>query len=96
MFEQAVRRIFANVIDTGYRHIRKPVLVYGRITAASAIGADNWVYSVKLLTSGLIVDSTTPEIPGVKSKVEVSVGDTVAVMLLYGGETPYIVGEALI
>lgn len=95
MFEQAFQRLFAKMVDTKYPHIRQAPAACAKITAAAPLGADSWTYSLKLLTESMAADSMAPEIPGVKSKVEVKVGDTVAVVMLYGGVAPFIVGEVL-
>lgn len=50
-------------------------------------------YSLKMLTRDGEIDEEFPEIPGVRSKVQIGVGGTAAVVLLYGELRPCIVGE---
>lgn len=50
-------------------------------------------YSLKILTRDGGIDTRFPEIPGVRSKVQIPAGGTAAVVLLYGELRPYIVGE---
>ncbi|MDR2024018.1 MAG: hypothetical protein LBQ71_12445 [Hungatella sp.] len=51
-------------------------------------------YSLKILNKDGTNDSEYPVIPGVKSMVQVKTGATVAVALLYGELSPFILGEA--
>lgn len=50
-------------------------------------------YSLKILSKDGEADNQYPIIPGVRSTCQVEVGDTVAVTLLYGELSPYILGE---
>ena len=50
-------------------------------------------YNPKILTKDGDVDTRFPEIPGVKSKIQIEAGGMAAVALLYGELMPYIIGE---
>lgn len=50
-------------------------------------------YNLKILTKDGDVDMRFPEVPGVKSKIQIEAGGTAAVALLYGELMPYIIGE---
>lgn len=50
-------------------------------------------YNLKILTKDGDVDTRFPEVPGVKSKVQIKAGGMAAVALLYGELMPYIIGE---
>lgn len=64
----------------------------GRIFEAKINGT--WfIYNLKILTKDGDIDTRFPEIPGVKSQVQIKAGDTAAIMLLYGELIPYIIGE---
>ena len=50
-------------------------------------------YNLKILTKDGDVDTKFPEIPGVKSQIQIKAGGTAAVVLLYGELRPFILGE---
>ena len=50
-------------------------------------------YNLKILTKDGDPDSRYPEIPGVKSKIQIKAGGIAAVALLYGELSPFIIGE---
>lgn len=64
----------------------------GRIFEAKITG--KWFeYNLKILTKDGDVDTRFPEVPGVKSKIQIKAGGMAAVALLYGELMPYIIGE---
>jgi hypothetical protein len=50
-------------------------------------------YNLKILTKDGDPDSRYPEIPGVKSKIQIKAGGIAVVALLYGELAPFIIGE---
>lgn len=50
-------------------------------------------YNLKMLTKDGDPDSRYPEIPGVRSKIQIKAGGVAAVVLLYGELAPFIIGE---
>jgi len=51
-------------------------------------------YNLKILTKDGAPDDNFPEVPGVKSKIQIEQGGKAAVVMLYGELRPFIVGEA--
>ncbi len=77
-------------------HIAQAAIFKARVTAMTQISDRVWQYSLKPLP----VDEAAgelPEIPGVKShlEVEAGVGGTVAIALLYGRWEPVIIDEVI-
>jgi len=85
-----------NYIDQQAPHLKRPAAMYARITRAAQISEDSWQYSIKLLRDDYRDDSIYPEIPGIKSKLEIGSGKMVAVVLMGGQLKPFIVGEVLL
>lgn len=56
--------------------------------------AGKWFeYNLKILTKDGDIDTRFPEVPGVRSKIQIQAGGTAAVALLYGELMPHIIGE---
>lgn len=89
--EQFVKTQFAKFLDKDRPDLKQPTAVYARVTKSAAAGAETWIYNLKLLDAKQSPDKY-PEIPSIKSKVEVEQGKLVAVVLLYG-QTPFVIGE---
>lgn len=66
-----------------------------QVTAKQQSG-EAYTYSVRLLDAAGQADHSVPTIPGIKSKLNLDVGDNVAVIFPYGQLAPYIVGKAVI
>lgn len=82
---------FKQLIQQDYAHIAQPNGVYARVTRVS--GNE---YNLKILDESKGVNTNFPEIPRVRSESDFEVGDTVAVMLLYGKLSHvYILGKVI-
>lgn len=67
--------------------------ICGALTDKKIIG--KWYeYKLKVLTRDGAPDERFPEVPGVKSKIQIKPGGKAAVVMLYGELRPFIVGEA--
>lgn len=79
-----------------FPHLQYPAVMKARVTSMTKTGERTWMYSIKPLHSDLS-DNSFPEIPGVKSHVEVEagVGGIVAVAMLYGQLDPIIIDEVI-
>lgn len=91
----AVSRILNQIISARYPHIAYPACAYAQVTNKRQDG-EAYRYGVRLMTPALRLDSTIPEIPGIGSKLNLEVGDLVAVVLPYGQLSPYIIGKAVV
>lgn len=92
---QVITKIIAQHFDK-LPYLKRPATSYARITSASQIGEKTWEYNLKLLNEQLLLESLSPEIPNIKSTLEIESGKTVAVIMMYGQIKPFIVGEAFI
>ena len=91
----SVRRILRDLVAEDYPHIHYPAASYAQVTAKQQSG-EAYTYSVRLLDAAGQADHSVPTIPGIKSKLNLDVGDNVAVIFPYGQFAPYIVGKAVI
>lgn len=92
---QVVTKIIAQYFDR-LPYLKRPATAYAKVTGVTKISDTTWEYTIKLMSEQLLVDSLTPEIPGIKSTLEIKSGKTVAVVMMYGQLKPFIVGEAFI
>lgn len=85
MLDEYTKTQLAKLVGRKYPHIVNPPAVLARVTAMQKISDRVWKYSVKPLHADRS-DADFPEIPDVKSHIEVEagVGGIVAVALLYG------------
>ena len=91
----SVRRILRELVAEDYPHIHYPAASYAQVTAKQQSG-EAYAYSIRLLDAAGQADHSVPTIPGIKSKLNLDVGDNVAVIFPYGQLAPYIVGKAVI
>ena len=89
----SVRRILRDLVAEDYPHIHYPAASYAQVTAKQQSG-EAYTYSVRLLDAAGQADHSVPTIPGIKSKLNLDVGDNVAVIFPYGQLAPHNVGEA--
>lgn len=89
MLETFVRKEITNEIKTNYPHIQYPAGMYARIVQAG----EKYMYTLKILDKTLNVDNDFPEIPNVRSSIQIQKDDIVVVLLLYGGSDVFILGR---
>ena len=92
MLETFVRKGITNEIKTNYPHIQYPAGMYARIVQAKQDG-EKYMYTLKILDKTLNVDNDFPEIPNVRSSIQIQKDDIVVVLLLYGGSDVFILGR---
>lgn len=92
LLKNFVDREIDDRIRDKYPHIRNPAGVYAKIVQARP--ADGiYEYTIRILNASMNEDGNFPEIPGVRSGVQMAEGDTAVVLLLYGGACIYVVGR---
>lgn len=92
MLETFVRKEIENEIKTNYPHIQHPAGMYAKIVQVKTDN-EKYVYTLKILDKTLNVDNDFPEIPNVRSSIQVQKDDIVVVLLLYGGSDVFILGR---
>lgn len=79
-------------ISENYPHLRHPTCVYASVSNVT-VENDMNVCTLKILDKNMNADNDYPEIPSVKTSVNLSVGDIAVVILLYGECYPWILGR---
>lgn len=85
------------MLETSLSHLKYPAVMRATVTAMSKVGDKTWMYNIKLQRVPPFADEL-PEVPNIKSHVEVEagVGGTVAVALLYGKTNQLIIVDEVI
>lgn len=92
MLQTFVKQELDKQIQEKYPHIQHPSGMYANVTQARKTN-DKYVCTLKLLDRAMNVDNGFPEIPDVKTDLEVKQGDIVVILLLYGGDAVFILGR---
>lgn len=92
MMKIFVQQELNDQIKNNYPHMRYPSCMYARVVKSSNDG-DAYTVTLKILDKNKQADMRFPEIPMVSTRIPVSAGDLVVVMLLYGECYPYIIGR---
>ncbi len=71
-------------------HLRHPVAVYAKVT-----GINQGSVNLRILDKNKRVDKSYPEMPYVRTDLDLKYGDVVAAALLYGECIPYILGRVM-
>lgn len=91
MIKEVMKTGVNKTLQENFPHLLQPAVVCAKVTKAH--NANNYyVYNLKILDKSGEVDSSFPEIPGVRSKVQADAGATVAVALLYGELNLFVIG----
>lgn len=92
MMESFVKETIDTQIKEQYPHLQHPSGMYAKVVRAEQSG-DVYKYTLKILDKNLNNNNDFPEIPNVKSVIELQKDDIAVVILLYGGSGFYILGR---
>ncbi len=92
MLQAFVKQEMDKQIQEKYPHIQHPPGMYANVAQVKKTDG-KYVCTLKLLDRAMNVDNSFPEIPGVKTNLEVKQGNIVVVLLLYGGSAVFILGR---
>ena len=92
MMESFVKETIDTQIKEQYPHLQHPSGMYAKVVRAEQSG-DVYKYTLKILDKNLNNNNDFPEIPNVKSVIELQKDDIAVVILLYGGSGVYILGR---
>lgn len=93
MLQEKIQNELDNQITERYPHLKNPSVVWAKVTKSENDGAGNYTLSLKILDKIMNENNDYPEIPLVKTKVQLEENDTAVVVLLYGEANPYILGR---
>ena len=90
MLKGFVTQTIKNEIKENYPHLQYPSCVRARVTVSATDTC-----TLKIIDKNGEIDQRFPEIPFVKTELELNTGDVVVVVMLYGECIPYIIGRYL-
>lgn len=93
--EQFVKKAITRIIADDYSHLKLPAVVYATVTGTKEL-TDWYEYTLRVIDRFGDTDDTFPELPGIRSKIQLEAGATVAIALAYGGIEPVIIAEVVL
>lgn len=94
MLKVFVQKEFKEQLQKNYPHLQHPAGMLAQVKAITKIGSTS-ICTLKFLTRSGTPDDEIPEMPGIRTDIDISSGDTVAVLMLYGTDSAYIIGKAV-
>ncbi len=87
-----VNKAMDEEITENYPHLRHPACVYAKVVSVSS---KNGIYTttLRILDKNKQKDQEYTDTPKVRTEIEVSKGDIVVAVLMYGDADPYIIGR---
>lgn len=92
MLRMFVNQALDQQLHEKYPHMQNPAGVYARIVRAQQVN-ETYMYTIRILDEALNADENFPEVPCVRSDIEMKPGDVAVVLLLYGGRDVYVIGR---
>lgn len=92
MMESFVKETIDTQIKEKYPHLQHPAGMYAKVVRVEKSG-DKYKYTLKILDKNLSNNNDFPEVPNVKSDIELQKNDIAVVILLYGRSGFYILGR---
>lgn len=92
MLEDMINSVIDKKIAKNYPYMQLPPVVTAQIISVTQEG-DFYKYDLKIIDKSGVIDEQYPTIPEVASKLQFDPDTIIAIALLYGELTPYILGE---
>ena len=92
MLQTFVKKEMEKQIQEKYSHMQHPPGVYANVVQAKEIDG-RYVYTLKILNKAMNIDNDFPEIPNVKTDIELKEGDVAVILLLYDGNDVFVLGR---
>lgn len=92
MLQTFVKKEMERRIKEQYPHMQHPAGMYASVVQVKECQG-SYVCTLRLLDQSMNIDHDFPEIPNVKTKVELRRGDIAVILLLYGENTVFILGR---
>lgn len=93
MLKKFVEEELGEQIKQKYPHMQYPPGLYARVVTVKEKSGGLYVTTIKILDKNKQPDSRFPEVPGVLTDISVEEGEIVAIVLMYGECSPYIIGR---
>ena len=92
MLKIFVKKEMEKNIQERYPHVQQPAGMYANVVAVKKI-KEEYLCTLKILDKNMNINSDFPEIPDVKTNIELKQGDIAVIILLYGGSSVFILGR---
>lgn len=93
MLKRFVEAELGEQIKQNYPHMQYPPGLYAKVVTVKEMSEGLYVTTLKILDKTKQPDSRFPEVPGVLTDISVKKGEIVAIVLMYGECSPYIIGR---
>ena len=93
MLKRFVEEELGDQIKQNYPHMQYPPGLYARVVTVKEKSEGLYVTTLKILDKNKQPDSRFPEVPGVLTDKVVEKDEIVAIVLMYGECSPYIIGR---
>lgn len=92
MLQTFVQKEMEKQIQEKYPHIRHPSGMYAKVTQVRQSG-EQFICTLKILDKAMNIDNDFPEVPNIKTGVELRKDDVAVILLLYGGSSVFVLGR---
>ncbi len=92
MLQAFVKKEMEKQIREKYPHMKQASGMYARVAHVKE-NDGKYVCTLKILDKAMNIDNDFPEIPNVKTDVELKQNDVAVILLLYGGSSVYVLGR---
>lgn len=92
MLQGFVKKEMEKQIQEKYPHVQHPSGMCAKVVQVRKSGA-GYTCTLKILDKAMNNDNDFPEIPNVKTNIELAQGDIAVILLLYGGNSVFVLGR---
>ena len=92
MLQTFVKKEMEKQIQEKYPHVQYPSWMYAKVVRSKEING-RYLCTLKILDKAMNTDNDFPEIPNVKTEIELKQGDIAVILLLYGGSIVFVLGR---
>lgn len=92
MLKTFVKKEMEKQIQGRYPHVQHPSGMYAKVVRSKEVNG-RYLCTLKILDKGMNIDNDFPEIPNVKTEIELKQEDIAVILLLYGGSTVFVLGR---
>lgn len=92
MLQTFVKKEMEKQIRENYPHVQHPSGMYAKVVQVKEING-KYACTLKILDRAMNIDNDFPEIPNVKTDIELKQGDIAVILLLYGESIVFILGR---
>ncbi len=92
MLQTFVKKEMERQFQEKYPHMKNPSGMYANVAQVKESDG-KYVCTLKILNKAMNIDNDFPEIPGVKTDIDLKQGDIAVILLLYDGSGVFVLGR---